>query len=298
MKKLTSKLGIDLGGTKIEGLLTNKSGEKLERIRVKTPSGGYEDVLNAIAHLVSELATTPDMPLGIGIPGSISPATGRVRNSNILALNQKLLSKDLEKKLGRLVRVANDANCFTISESTDGAGKDANSVFGVILGTGVGGGISINSQILEGQNSIAGEWGHNPLPIITSNSSERQCYCGRSNCIESWLSGPGLSKTYRGFSKKDFTAEQIVKLYEAGEEDAIKTLSAFFDQLASALSVVTNILDPDIIVLGGGLSNIKSLCTEIPYRLEKLVFSDHFRTKIVKAKHGDSSGVRGAAWLW
>ena len=194
--------------------------------------------------------------------------------------------------------MANDANCFTISESTDGAGKDANSVFGVILGTGVGGGISINSQILEGQNAIAGEWGHNPLPIITSNSSERRCYCGRSNCIESWLSGPGLSKTYRGFSKKDFTAEQIVKLYEAGEEDAIKTLSAFFDQLASALSVVTNILDPDIIVLGGGLSNIKSLCTEIPYRLEKLVFSDHFRTKIVKAKHGDSSGVRGAAWLW
>ena len=298
MEKLTSKLGIDLGGTKIEGLLTDKSGKQLKRIRVKTPSGNYADILNAIAHLVSELATTPDMPLGIGIPGSISPASGRVRNSNILALNQKLFPEDLEKTLGRLVRVANDANCFTISESTDGAGKDANSVFGVILGTGVGGGISINSQILEGQNSIAGEWGHNPLPIITSNSSERQCYCGRSNCIESWLSGPGLSKTYRGFSKKDFTAEQIVKLYEAGEEDAIKTLSAFFDQLASALSVVTNILDPDIIVLGGGLSNIKSICTEIPYRLEKLVFSDHFRTKIVKAKHGDSSGVRGAAWLW
>ena len=298
MEKLTSKLGIDLGGTKIEGLLTDKSGKQLKRIRVKTPGGNYADILNAIAHLVSELATTPDMPLGIGIPGSISPASGRVRNSNILALNQKLFPEDLEKTLGRLVRVANDANCFTISESTDGAGKDANSVFGVILGTGVGGGISINSQILEGQNSIAGEWGHNPLPIITSNSSERQCYCGRSNCIESWLSGPGLSKTYRGFSKKDLTAEQIVKLYEAGEEDAIKTLSAFFDQLASALSVVTNILDPDIIVLGGGLSNIKSLCTEIPYRLEKLVFSDHFRTKIVKAKHGDSSGVRGAAWLW
>ena len=298
MEKLTSKLGIDLGGTKIEGLLTDKSGKQLKRIRVKTPGGNYADILNAIAHLVSELATTPDMPLGIGIPGSISPASGRVRNSNILALNQKLFPEDLEKTLGRLVRVANDANCFTISESTDGAGKDANSVFGVILGTGVGGGISINSQILEGQNSIAGEWGHNPLPIITSNSSERQCYCGRSNCIESWLSGPGLSKTYRGFSQKDFTAEQIVKLYEAGEEDAIKTLSAFFDQLASALSVVTNILDPDIIVLGGGLSNIKSLCTEIPYRLEKLVFSDHFRTKIVKAEHGDSSGVRGAAWLW
>ena len=298
MKKQTSKLGIDLGGTKIEGLLTNKSGEPLERIRVKTPSGGYEDILNAIAHLVSELATTPDTPLGIGIPGSISPATGRVRNSNILALNQKLLSKDLERTLGRLVRVANDANCFTISESTDGAGKDANSVFGVILGTGVGGGISINSQIIEGQNAIAGEWGHNPLPIITSNFSERQCYCGRSNCIESWLSGPGLSKTYRDFSKKDLTAEQIVKLYEAGEEDAIKTLSAFFDQLASALSVVTNILDPDIIVLGGGLSNIKSLYIELPVQLEKQVFSDHFRTKIVKAKHGDSSGVRGAAWLW
>ena len=298
MKKLTSKLGIDLGGTKIEGLLTNKSGEPLERIRVKTPGGGYEDILNAIAHLVSELTTTPDIPLGIGIPGSISPATGRVRNSNILTLNQKLLSKDLEKKLGRLVRVANDANCFTISESTDGAGKDANSVFGVILGTGVGGGISINSRILEGQNAIAGEWGHNPLPIITSNFSERRCYCGRSNCIESWLSGPGLSKTYRGFSKKDLTAEQIVKLYEAGEEDAIKTFSAFFDQLASALSVIINILDPDIIVLGGGLSNIKSLYIELPYRLEKQVFSDHFRTKIVKAEHGDSSGVRGAAWLW
>ena len=157
---------------------------------------------------------------------------------------------------------------------------------------------SINSQILEGQNSIAGEWGHNPLPRITSDASERRCYCGRTNCIESWLSGPGLSKTYKGFSKKDLTAEQIVKLYEAGEEDAIKTFSAFFDQLALALSVVTNILDPDIIVLGGGLSNIKSIYTEIPDRLEKLVFSDHFRTKIAKAKHGDSSGVRGAAWLW
>ena len=298
MEKLTSKLGIDLGGTKIEGLLADKSGEQLKRIRVKTPNGSYGEILNAIANLVSELATTPDLPVGIGIPGSISPTSERVRNSNILALNRRLFAKDLEKTLGRPVRVANDANCFTISESTDGAGKEANSVFGVILGTGVGGGISINSQILEGQNSIAGEWGHNPLPRITSDASERRCYCGRANCIESWLSGPGLSKTYKGFSKKDLTAEQIVKLYEAGEEDAIKTFSAFFDQLALALSVVTNILDPDIIVLGGGLSNIKSIYTEIPDRLEKLVFSDHFRTKIVKAKHGDSSGVRGAAWLW
>ena len=298
MEKLTSKLGIDLGGTKIEGLLADKSGEQLKRIRVKTPVGSYGEILNAIANLVSELATTPDLPVGIGIPGSISPTSGRVRNSNILALNRRLFAKDLEKTLGRPVRVANDANCFTISESTDGAGKEANSVFGVILGTGVGGGISINSQILEGQNSIAGEWGHNPLPRITSDASERRCYCGRTNCIESWLSGPGLSKTYKGFSKKDLTAEQIVKLYEAGEEDAIETFLAFFDQLALALSVVTNILDPDIIVLGGGLSNIKSIYTETPDRLEKLVFSDHFRTKIAKAKHGDSSGVRGAAWLW
>jgi len=298
MEKLDSKLGIDLGGTKIEGLLTDKSGAHLKRIRVKTPYGSYKGILNAIANLVTELATTSDLPVGIGIPGSISPASGRVRNSNILALNRKLFSKDLERTLGRLVRVANDANCFTISESVDGAGKEANSVFGVILGTGVGGGISINSQILEGRNAIAGEWGHNPLPRITTDSSGRRCYCGRTDCIESWLSGTGLSKTYRGFSNKNLTAEQIVKLYEDGEEAAIKTFSAFFDQLALALSVVTNILDPDIIVLGGGLSNIKSLYTEIPHRLEKLVFSDHFRTKIVKAKYGDSSGVRGAAWLW
>ncbi len=298
MEKLKPKLGIDLGGTKIEGLLTDKSGEQLKRIRVKTPSGSYEDILNAIANLVSDLATTVELPAGIGIPGSISPSSGRVRNSNILALNGRLFPKDLEKTLGRPVRVANDANCFTISESVDGAGKEANSVFGVILGTGVGGGISINSKILEGQNSIAGEWGHNPLPKTTSDASERRCYCGRTNCIESWLSGPGLSKTYKDFSKRDLTVEQIVKLYEAGEEDAIETFSAFFDQLALALSVVINILDPDIIVLGGGLSNIKSIYSEIPYRLEKLVFSDHFRTKIVKAKHGDSSGVRGAAWLW
>ena len=267
MEKLTSKLGIDLGGTKIEGLLADKSGEQLKLIRVKTPGGSYGEILNAIANLVSELATTPDLPVGIGIPGSISPTSGRVRNSNILALNRRLFAKDLEKTLGRPVRVANDANCFTISESTDGAGKEANSVFGVILGTGVGGGISINSQILEGQNSIAGEWGHNPLPRITSDASDRRCYCGRTNCIESWLSGPGLSKTYKGFSKKDLTAEQIVKRYEAGEEDAIETLLAFFDQLALALSIVTNILDPDIIVLGGGLSNIKSIYTETPDRL-------------------------------
>ena len=298
MGKLKSKLGIDLGGTKIEGLLTEKSGKQIKRVRVKTPSGSYGDIISAIVNLVSELAAAPDLPVGIGMPGSISPVTGRVRNSNILALNRKLFSDDLEEALGRPVRLANDANCFTISESTDGAGERAKSVFGAILGTGVGGGISINSQILEGQNGITGEWGHNPMPGVKTHYPDRQCYCGRTNCIESWLSGPGLSKTYKGFSKKDLTAEQIVKLYEAGEEDAIKTFSAFFDQLALALSVVTNILDPDIIVLGGGLSNIKSLYTEVPNRLEKLVFSDHFQTRIVKAKHGDSSGVRGAAWLW
>ena len=298
MGKLKSKLGIDLGGTKLEGLLTDKSGKQIKRVRVKTPRESYGDIINAIANLVSELASAPDLPVGVGMPGSISPATGRVRNSNILALNQKLFSEDLEKALRRPVRVENDANCFTISESTDGAGEKANSVFGVILGTGVGGGISINSKIVGGKNSIAGEWGHNPLPKIKTHQSDRQCYCGRTNCVETWLSGPGLSRTYRSSSKKDLLAEQIVKLYEAGDKDAIETFSGFFDQLASALSVVTNILDPEIIVLGGGLSNIQSIYTEIPYRLEKLAFSDHFRTKIVKAKHGDSSGVRGAAWLW
>ena len=298
MRENNLRIGIDLGGTKIEALLTDSAGNEIRRARVKTPPNSYSSILESIADLLSDISAPPDLPVGIGMPGSISPLTGHIRNANTTSLNGRPFQADLEKILGRPVRLANDANCFTLSESKDGAAKNFSLVFGIILGTGVGGGISVNSNLIEGVNAISGEWGHNRMPNLTSRDSERKCYCGRTNCVETWLSGPGLSRTYETISKRMLPAEDIVKFFYKGDEKAVETVSRYLDQLADALSGVINILDPDVIVIGGGLSNIDEIYNVIPGRLERLIFSDYFETKILKAEHGDSSGVRGASWLW
>jgi fructokinase len=293
------RIGIDLGGTKIEVIALGAGGTERFRLRVDAPRDHYPETVRAILGLVqaAETATGEPGTIGLGIPGTISPATGVVKNANSTWINGHPLHKDLERALGRPVRIANDANCFALSEATDGAGTGANIVFGVIIGTGVGGGVVVDGRVLVGANAIAGEWGHNSLPW--PDAAERpgpSCYCGKAGCIETFLSGRGLLASYDGTDAA--TAHAVADAAARGERHACDALALYASRLARALAAVINLLDPNIIVLGGGLSNIELLYERVPNTWGRWVFSDRVATRLTRARHGDSSGVRGAAWLW
>jgi fructokinase len=295
------RIGIDLGGTKIEAIALDDEGETLVRQRIPSPRDDYDATLDAVVGLVRQIETglAKVGTIGVGIPGTISPASGLVKNANSTWLIGRPLAEDLTTRLGRPIRLANDANCFAISEATDGAGADAAVVFGVIVGTGTGGGIVVRGQVIAGLNGIAGEWGHNPLPW--PGPDERPgppCYCGRSGCIETFLSGPGLARDYAGSGAENVSALVIAARAAKGEPRALACLDRYEDRMARALASVINVLDPDVIVLGGGLSNVDRLYKAVPRRWGPFVFSDRVDTRLVRAAHGDSSGVRGAAWLW
>ncbi len=293
------RIGIDLGGTKIEGVALSNAGDVVARMRVATPRG-YDESVNTIAAIVEELESkcSKRCSVGIGIPGAITPA-GLVKNANSTWLIGKPLGADLETRLSRTVRLMNDANCFAISEAADGAGAGADVVFGVILGTGVGGGIVVNGRCLEGPNRIAGEWGHNPLPWMTTDEFPGdQCYCGKRGCIESFLSGPAFERRYEAKTRARLSASQIAEAAASGDENAIAAVAWYHDGLARAIGSIINVVDPDVVVLGGGMSNLARLAEAVAVRLPEYVFSDSVVTRVVKNLHGDSSGVRGAAWLW
>lgn len=295
------RIGIDLGGSKIEGIALDANGRELIRRRVPTPSGDYRATLAAVANLVSEIEdqTGGQGRVGVGTPGAISRASGRIKNSNSVCLIDRPLGEDLAILLGREVRLANDANCFALSEAGDGAAAGAEVVFGVIIGTGTGGGIVVRHRVLEGPNGIAGEWGHNPLPW--PRDAERpgpRCYCGKYGCLETYLSGPGLTRDHENATGQSLSAVEIARHAESGAAACIATLERYEDRLARGLASVINVLDPNVIVLGGGLSNVARLYQNVPRLWASYVFSDRVDTRLVPAKHGDSSGVRGAAWLW
>ena len=295
------KIGIDLGGTKIEIIALNQHNEILFRERTATPQGQYKETLNSIYQLVfkAENQLQTNATVGIATPGAISPFDHRLRNSNSTCLNNQNIKDDLQNKLNRQIKMCNDADCFALSEAIDGNAKDYNSVFGVIIGTGTGAGIVINKQLLAGPNAIAGEWGHNSLPWPTPEELPgNTCYCGKNGCIETFLSGPGLSKDHLLTTNNLLTAQQVENLALQGDQQAEQTMQRYEKRLAKSLAHVINIIDPDIIVLGGGLSNLNRLYRNIPNIWGNYVFSDHVATHLAKAKHGDSSGVRGAAWLW
>lgn len=306
----TVRIGIDLGGTKIEGILIgsdgHEDGHEFARERIPTPQGDYQATVQAVAQLVRHLDTTTAQhgcstppSVGVGIPGATSPTTGLVKNANSVCLIGQALDVDITTAIGRPVRLANDANCFAVSESVDGAAAGKHVVFGVILGTGVGGGISIGGRPLTGPNAIAGEWGHNPLPWPQDDERPGPpCYCGKMGCIETFLSGPGLSHDHAQWGGAPLSASTIVAHAADGDAACEVTLKRYEHRLARALATVINTLDPDIIVLGGGLSNISRLYDNIPHIWGDWVFSDAVATKLVQNRHGDSSGVRGAAWLW
>ena len=291
------RIGIDLGGTKTEGIVIDSDGIELLRKRVDTPqSEGYQAILNTVARLVESLETAAGKrcPVGIGTPGAISAVTGRMKNSNTVCLNGQPLFEDLQGLLNRPLRIANDANCFALSEALDGAGKGYNVVFGVIMGTGVGGGIVFNGQLHQGRQHIGGEWGHN---ILEWNGPD--CYCGQKGCVETLISGPGLAADYhRHGGNRTLQANDIVALAVQGDALAEAAMQRFLDRFGRALATVINILDPDAIVLGGGLSNIDRLYSEGRDNIARYVFNDQLTTPILKNIHGDSSGVRGAAQLW
>lgn len=295
------RIGIDLGGTKIEGIALADDGQVLARRRLATPRGDYDGTLAAIVALVGTLEreTGRTGTVGVGTPGAISPFSGRLRNANSVWLNDRALAKDLTAALGRAVRIANDADCFALSEATDGAAAGAASVFGVILGTGVGGGIVIHGRPLAGPNAIAGEWGHNPLPWPGPDDLPGPvCYCGKRGCIETFCSGPGLAADFQRTSGRTLDGPAIVAAAEAGDDAAQAALVRHADRLARALAGVINILDPEIIVLGGGLSNLARLYDQLPTLIQRHIFADGLATRIVAPRYGDASGVRGAAWLW
>ncbi|MFO1304863.1 MAG: ROK family protein [Burkholderiales bacterium] len=298
------RIGIDLGGTKIEIVALDATGAARFRHRVPTPQGDYEGTLDAVARLVRDteraLGVAPGAcTIGVGTPGSLSAATGLLRNSNSVCLNGRPFKRDLEARVGRAIRMSNDANCFAVSEAQDGAAAGAHVVFGVILGTGVGGGIVIDGVALDGHNGIAGEWGHNPLPWPRDEERPGSpCYCGRSGCIETFLSGPAFERDHRLQAGHDVPTVDIVAQAMAGDAQAGASLARYEERLARALAHVINILDPDVIVLGGGMSNVTSLYEEVPKQWGAWIFSDRVDTRLVRNVHGDSSGVRGAARLW
>ena len=294
------RIGIDLGGSKIEGILLSPAGGVLARRRIATPGGDYIATLQAVCGIVDALEqhSGVDCSVGIGTPGALSPRDGLLRNANSTWLNGQPLDRDLSERLERPVRIANDADCFALSEASDGAAAQADSVFGVIVGTGTGGGIVIDGRLLQGPNAIAGEWGHNPLPWPLENERPGPaCYCGKHGCIETFLCGPGLARDYAP-DKPGTSAEQIVQRANHGEPAAVACLQRYEDRMARALAGVINILDPEVIVLGGGLSGVERLYSNVPRLWPRYVFSDVVRTRLLPPLHGDSSGVRGAAWLW
>ena len=290
------RIGVDLGGTKIEAAALDGAGEELARLRIPTPADDYRSTVEAIVRLVEETESRAggSGTVGVGTPGSISPFTGLLRNSNSQVLNGRPLHRDLEAALGRPVRIENDANCFALSEAVDGAGRDARVVFGVILGTGVGGGVVVERRVMDGPNRIAGEWGHNEL---AGQGETRSCYCGRSNCVETFLSGPATAGEYRRLTGEERSAEEVMRRV-GFDEDARRVLDLYAERLARALAAVVNILDPEVIVLGGGLSNIDALYERVPQEWGKWVFSEQASNRLLPNRHGDSGGVRGAAWLW
>lgn len=295
------RLGIDLGGTKIAAVVLADDGRAVWDTRVATPRGDYDATLDAIAGLVEagERASGASCTVGIGMPGAISPATGLVKNANSVWLNGRALHTDLARRLRRDVRLANDANCLAVSEAIDGAAAGARVVFGVILGTGVGGGIAVDGRVITGRNAIAGEWGHNPLPW--PNDEERpgpECYCGQRGCIEVFLSGPALAADYRARTGVERPAAAIAQAADGGDIEAVAAIGRWTGRLARALATVINLLDPDVIVVGGGLSRIARLYERVPQQWGAYVFSDRVSTPLVAATYGDASGVRGAAWLW
>ena len=295
------RIGVDLGGTKTELIALADDGTVRLRRRMPTPAGDYAATVALIAAMVAqaeaELATRASV--GIGTPGSRSPVSGLMRNANSTCLNGRPLKQDLEAALGREIRIANDANCFALSEAVDGAGQGGAVVFGVILGTGVGGGVVVNGQVLNGANGIAGEWGHNPLPPGEDGEGVvPACYCGRRGCVETWLSGPALAADHLRVTGEALTPEALVARAAAGDAACEATLLRYETRLARALAGVINLLDPDVIVLGGGLSSLDRLYRNVPLRWTPHVFSDAIATRLRPPLHGDSSGVRGAAWLW
>jgi fructokinase len=295
------RIGIDLGGTKIESILLAPDGTEIHRERIPAPQGVHAKTVAAVVSLArgAEQVAGQRCTVGVGIPGALSKATGLVKNANSTWLIGEPLQADLETALERPVRIDNDANCFAVSEAVDGAGAGANVVFGVILGTGVGAGIAIQGSPLAGANAIAGEWGHNPLPRPRDDERPgNACYCGRNGCIETFLSGPALARAHRQSSGEDLTAAEIAQRSRNGDTKAENTLAVYEDRLARGLAHVINILDPDVIVLGGGISNISRWYETVPRIWGRYIFSDVVETHLAPPKHGDSSGVRGAAWLW
>jgi fructokinase len=294
------RIGIDLGGTKIEGIALSDSGAELARLRVPTPRD-YDGTVDALRWMVRDLeqATGLTGTVGIGIPGAVVPETGAVKNANSVWLNGRTLPGDLERAIGRPVRMMNDANCFALSEATDGAAAGADVVFGVILGTGVGGGIVVGGRCLVGPNLIAGEWGHNPLPWMTDDERPGPaCYCGKRGCVETFLSGPGLERDHETHAGVRLASREIVRAAAAGDPPASATMARYHERLGRALAALVNVLDPDVVVLGGGMSNVPGLAEACLPSLRAFIFSDGVKTRVVKNMHGDSSGVRGAAWLW
>ncbi len=296
------RIGVDVGGTKIEAIALDASGVELQRIRRPTPKGDYLGTVAAIAGLVRELESVAGKmgTVGVGIPGTIVRATGLVKNANSTWLNGQPLQQDLSKELEREVRCANDANCFAISEATDGAGRGYGVVFGVIIGTGCGGGVAISGRIHAGPNGLAGEWGHTPLPWATAAELPGAlCYCGRHGCLETWISGTGLERDFARETSRKLRGPEIVAAAEAGECEARQALDRLIERMARGLSTIVNVLDPDAIVIGGGLSNLQRLYDgELTLRLRDYGFGGGVQTPILRNQHGDSSGVRGAAWLW
>ncbi len=295
------RIGVDLGGTKIEAIALSTDGSIPVRLRVPTPRNDYTGTLTAIATLVDEIerAIGQRASVGVGMPGALSPATGLVKNANSVWLNGRPLAEDLAARLDRPVRFANDANCFALSEASDGAAAGAPCVFGVIIGTGTGGGIVVQGTVLTGVNAIGGEWGHNPLPRPGPDELPGPaCYCGHRGCIETFLSGPGLSRDHEQASGMSLEPAEIARRADDGDPAASATLDRYEDRMARALASVINVVDPDVIVLGGGVSNLSRLYRNVPGRWSRYVFSDRVDTRLVPPKHGDSSGVRGAAWLW
>lgn len=295
------RIGIDLGGTKIEGIALSEAGEELFRQRIVTPQGDYQGTLQSIVSLIKQIEAGIDEQGSIGIctPGSLSPATGLLRNSNSVCMNGKPVLDDLQNLLHKEIRMANDANCFALSEATDGVARDASVVFGVIIGTGTGAGVVVDKKVLLGPNSIAGEWGHNPLPWPNDDELPGvECYCGKLGCIETWLSGPGIVRDHELYNNEFIDPELLDGKARFGNEDAIETFQRYENRMARSLAHVINILDPDVIVLGGGMGNIKRLYENVPDIWGDYVFSDTVNTKLLAPLHGDSSGVRGAAWLW
>jgi fructokinase len=295
------RIGIDLGGTKIEALAIDEDGDELARYRVDTPRDDYDATIESMVDLVGRLEreTGNTGSVGAGIPGSISRVTGLVKNSNSTWLNGRPFHKDLSLALRREVRVANDANCLAVSEATDGAAAGKHVVYGLILGTGCGGGVAIGGRVHAGPNGVAGEWGHNPLPWLKPDEYPGpSCYCGKRGCLEMWVSGTGIALDHKTVTGRIQTTREIVEERQRGNQEAAATIERFEDRLARGLAHVINMLDPDVIVIGGGVSRVQHIYQELPKRLPRYVFGGEVSTPILPARYGDSSGVRGAAWLW